>query len=336
MENRFGVRMGFGKRALLAAAGVVAVLSPIAIGLMAPRHGGAQQTASVAVGAAPAPTQEPVRSAPAQADRPSGATASPQAPPAKLEFEVVSVKPSPKLNGPSEAMAYRREGGGSRTDDSQAVMLYVSLSNLAQMAFRLPEDQITGPAWMADAHFDIAGKLPAGASKSNVPEMLQAMLADRFKMTVHHEERVRPVYLLVRGKGPLAMKESTDAPGHPPYLDGGPGRGYDFQGATTEDLASFLSQFHRMGVRGMSAGYLSDIWPDRPVVDKTGLTGKYDFKFGAGYPGTDMRDGDVIPDPSAMVTASAALKALGLALEPSRQGFDYVIIDHIERVPTEN
>ena len=289
MEDRFGVRLGIGKRALLAAAGTLAVASPVAIGLFA------------------------------------------QTPASKIEFEVVSVKPSPKLNGPSEAMAYV---AGSKIDDAQAVLRYFSLASLVQMAFRLPEDQIVGPGWMDDARFDVAGKLPAGSSKDKVPEMLQAMLADRFKMTVHHEERVRPVYWLVPGKGPLALKEYTGAAEDRVACNGGPGPGYNCHGVTMERLAEFLTRFSRRG--GRMAGPLSGMWPDRPVIDKTGLTKEYDFKFGAGYPGTDIRGGDAVPDPAAMVTASAALKALGLALEPSRQPFDYVIIDHIERAPTEN
>lgn len=88
-------------------------------------------------------------------------------------------------------------------------MASVDLALLIGIAYRLPEDQIPGPGWLADERFAIAAKLPEGASKNQVPEMLLTMLAERFKMAVHREQKVRPVYTLVVGKGPLKLKQSA-------------------------------------------------------------------------------------------------------------------------------
>ena len=249
----------------------------------------------------------------------------------KLEFEVVSIKPSPSFSAPMARMQYV---AGSHMDNAQDVLRAVSMASLLQMAFRVPADQIHGPGWMADVDFDVDAKLPAGSSKDQVHEMLQAMLVDRFGMTFHHEERVQQVYLLTTAKGGPALKAYTGSPEERVYCNGGPGQGYNCKGMSMEELASFLTQWSRMP---RMSGPMQGAFPDRPVIDKTGLTGEYDFRLGIGYPGAaDFRGGGDVPEPSTMVPAAVALKALGLALEPSRAPFDHIVIDHIERTPTAN
>ena len=90
----------------------------------------------------------------------------------------------------------------------------LSLDNLIAIAYRVKRYQISGPDWMASERFDIAAKLPAGAAEKEIPEMLQALLEDRFQMKMHRESRELPVYALVVGKGGPKMQESPADPAH--------------------------------------------------------------------------------------------------------------------------
>jgi uncharacterized protein (TIGR03435 family) len=68
--------------------------------------------------------------------------------------------------------------------------------------------QIYGPDWMASERFDLSATLPAGSSASRLPEMFQALLADRFQVKLHREKKEFPVYMLTVGKGTLKLKET--------------------------------------------------------------------------------------------------------------------------------
>ncbi len=91
----------------------------------------------------------------------------------------------------------------------------ISLTALIGYAFGVLQNRITGPDWMMAQIFDVVAKLPQGAPESQVPEMFQTLLADRFKLAIHRENKEQPVYALVVAKGGLKMKEATlaaDAP----------------------------------------------------------------------------------------------------------------------------
>ena len=102
------------------------------------------------------------------------------------KFEVTSVKPVNKT--PMEAMPNWHIG--DRLVDLQAT----SLLSIVRLAYKVPENQITNaPDWMNSALFDIQGKVPRGSSTDHVPAMLQSLLADRFRLAVHHQNEIRPV-----------------------------------------------------------------------------------------------------------------------------------------------
>jgi uncharacterized protein (TIGR03435 family) len=141
-----------------------------------------------------------------------------------------------------------------------------------------------------------------------VPEMLQSMLVDRFGLQFHLEHKTEPAYELRVGNGELKLRPSP-----PP--------------ASPRDEGT------------CTLGVLADAWLkvptaptwaiDRPVVDATGLTGEYDFEINYGSSKRDPAD----PDAKRVVDG---IKELGLKLEPVKHEFDYIVIDHLERVPTEN
>jgi uncharacterized protein (TIGR03435 family) len=219
-----------------------------------------------------------------------------QSPPVRPEFEVVSVKPAPPpVNGISS-----RES----TDNGLLTYTNFTLRRLISNAYGVTERQIAGPAWIADDLYHINARLPAGARRSDVPAMLQGMLAGRFKLVVERAKKKMPVYALVVAKGGHKMKPVlNDDSGY-----GGGIRRIDGRGITMATLANLLSS--RVA--------------DRPVIDSTGLGGRFAFR---------LEWAQEPDDPSIYI---AVREQLGLKLEPRRVLTELITVTHAERTPTEN
>jgi hypothetical protein len=101
---------------------------------------------------------------------------------------------------------------GMTIDAARAEFRYLSQADLVRMAYRVKSYQVAGPDWIKTERHDIVAKLPEGASRDQVPEMLQSLLADRFKLTLHREQKEHAVYALVVGKGGLKLKEAGPDP----------------------------------------------------------------------------------------------------------------------------
>jgi uncharacterized protein (TIGR03435 family) len=252
----------------------------------------------------------------------------------------------------------------------------MSLADLVRVAYRVKPYQISGPDWMASERFDVLAKLPEGAHSEQVPEMLQALLAERFKLTVHRESKEHAVYALVVGKNGPKLKESppdADAPagGDAPTTvdDANPQVRVSGRGENTQVSISGgqIGTAHMsMGPGGtmhieapkMNMAAFADTLSrffDRPVVDLTELKGTYqlaldlsmeDLRNAArtmGYMGPGMGSGrsgarpqaDAASDPAGL-SIFAAVQQLGLKLEPRKTPLDFVVIDHLEKTPTEN
>jgi uncharacterized protein (TIGR03435 family) len=129
----------------------------------------------------------------------------------KLEFEVASVKPAQ----PMESQAPGKLHIGMQIDGARVDIGNMRLADLIPVAFKVKYYQVSGPDWlsadiMSAPRFDVMGKMPDGATADQVPEMLQALLADRFTMAFHRESKEHAVYALVVGKGGPKLKESDD------------------------------------------------------------------------------------------------------------------------------
>ncbi len=212
------------------------------------------------------------------------------------EFEVVSVKPAPPpLNGVS-----------SRESVDKGLLAYTNftLRRLISNAYGVTEGQVFGPAWIADNLYHVQARLPAGASQSDVPAMLQAMLAERFKLAVERVKKQIPVYALVIAKGGHKMKPVID--GDSGY--GGGVRRIDGRGTTMATLAKLLSSRAT----------------DRPVIDLTGLAGKFAFTL------------EWAPDPDDPSVYLAVQQQLGLKLDPRRMVAEVITVTRAEPNPTEN
>src|SRR5215471_2487187 len=228
-------------------------------------------------------------------------------------FEVASIKPAPPISQLAQQIQSGKLHVGMSIDGARVDFGFVSLADLIAQAYKIKPYQLTGPDWMRHERFDVLAKLPEGASKDQVPEMLQALLAERFRLAIHRDSKEQPVYALVVGKNGLKMKESppeADAPvapppANPPVSAGGPppppppgggrgvfavgtpdgpvsvkpeGRGAVISGGPNGNVRMSLGENGnmRMEMSRMSLPRLADMltpFMDRPVVDMTELKG---------------------------------------------------------------
>ena len=133
------------------------------------------------------------------------AQSAPAAP--KLQFEVATVKPAPPIN--PQAVAAGKLHVGLNIDQARVDIGFLSLADLIQAAYKVKQHQLVAPEWIKNERFDILAKMPEGANKDQVPEMLQSLLADRFGLKFHKEQREQQVMALVVGKGGPKLKESA-------------------------------------------------------------------------------------------------------------------------------
>ena len=222
------------------------------------------------------------------------------------EFEVATIKPSaPQPIGQTNT---RMDWNSERLNFS-----YVNLKQVIGQAYRVQQYQISGPGWLETERFDITAKLLPGSSSLQVAQMLQALLADRFKMTIHRETKELPVYALVVAKGGPKLKSSESDYGISSNSNRASRR--VTAKATMERFAEFLSE---------ETG--------RPVFDQTGLTGSYDFAI-------EWAVDDVIAPNDSSVGPSlftALQEHLGLKLDSTKGPVEIVVVDHAARAPSEN
>jgi uncharacterized protein (TIGR03435 family) len=190
---------------------------------------------------------------------------------------------------------------------------HMSLKTILMAAYGVGKDQITGPSWLSSEHYDIVAQLPSGVLPDQIPAMLQNLLIERFRMTVHRETAPRKGFVLLAGKaGPeLVATQQGTKPGV--YR----GSGYlRFTNCTVTDLARFLSAF--MG---------------RAVVDQSGIQGHYDITLKV-Y-GIELKMAGLVGDTS-LAAVTDTLRDLGLKLESRTVPATNVIIDKAERIPTQD
>ena len=253
----------------------------------------------------------------------------------KLEFDVASVK--------AGQPGGERIGVGIRGDELHATNL--PLRTITQWAYNIRPLMRTGgvleggPAWMDTDGFDIVAKAPKRPSIDEARVMLLALLADRFKMRVHKETREVPVFALVlAGKdgrlGPGLRRSERDCSQFSAAVENGDfGTEFRRDGCTLRNTGGGGT-----ALRGSAA--IPVLIPlisrgreiDRPIVDRTGLTGTFDIEltFNPVRPGLPGRG--EIPVPADGTSLFTALQEqLGLKLESSRGPLDVIVIESVER-----
>jgi uncharacterized protein (TIGR03435 family) len=221
-------------------------------------------------------------------------------------FEVASIK--------TVAPSDRGLPGQMIRDPGRVSYRNVSLQNLLAQAYRIKNLQISGPDWLDSDRFDIVAKLPKDANENQLPAMLQGLLKERFKLAFHREPRMLTAYVLTTAKGGPKL--------HPADAEGGV---RTTAGATRRGLSG------KMGMTYL-AGLLSNML-DRPVVNMTDIKGIFDIDLE--WSVNDTPETMVQPDdPPSLFTVLQ--EKLGLRLESRKAPVDVYVIDHVERVPTEN
>jgi uncharacterized protein (TIGR03435 family) len=266
-------------------------------------------------------------------------------------FEVASVKPS--APGWERGGVYfgPARGGPGTPDPGQISWSYARLRDLLMAAYDVKTYQLTGPAWIDMERYDVAAKVPPGTAKEQVSIMWQKLLAERFGVKVHHQSKEFQVEELVVAKGGPKLKETTEdlaaptPPGPPKFKDGvlsGPGLVTTILMVANRGSARTIAKAQPLSkLTAMLSAQLN-----RPVLDKTGLTGMYDFNIEftidasgfpppPGAPASATAPGNGASDPGPDL-AAAVEQQLGLRLVASKAKLDVVVIDKVERVPTDN
>jgi len=252
-----------------------------------------------------------------------------------LEFEVASVKPH-------------------KADDQQIMMVAlpggrftarnIAVRFLIRMAYQLQDDQIIGgPGWLTSDRFDIDAKAGEGASPTALLPMMQALLADRFKLGVHHDTKDLPIYALVlaRRDGALGPKlrrndcvrDDTARPAAP------------VDATQPPPCGSISNGFGRLTLRAAPMTQIIQFLSpsvNRVVMDRTGLTGNFDLdlqwtpeRLPQPAPGTPadqpIRVNGTDIDPNGPSIFTALQEQLGLKLDSTKGPVDVLVIDHVEQ-----
>lgn len=218
-------------------------------------------------------------------------------PAAGPEFEVASVKPNPSAGGISVLVPAH---GNLMGKD-------VSLMRLISFAYDLPAPRISGPSWLDSDRFSIFAKGKTDARDTEIRPMTQALLVERFGLQCHRETKAARVFFLVVAGGGLKAPPA-DAP-QPPHPKFPPGPHHTMGGdATMEEFAARISK---------GAG--------DPVIDRTGITGKFHLYLWWG----DNPEAD--PD-----IFQALPEQLGLRLKTGKSEVEFLVIDRVNRTPSEN
>ena len=320
--------------------------------------------------------------------------------PPTTAFEVASIKPAPSMQTLMMDIQSGKRGIGSlqsTINDARVDLGYVSLSNMLMVAYRIKEHQIVGPDWLSSQAFEVHARIPEGGSKDQVPEMMQLLLEERFKLVAHRENRDQQVYaLIVSGGGHRLQQAGADVVGIPesaedPAKTPPAGNNEDnlLSLNTPEGKIKVKQEGRAMVVSGGKSGQMRiNVGPkgvmslevekmtmadftvlltqmtDRPVMDRTDLKGSYHVsleipmgdllamaqkiapKTGIPLPPDISGSGALVgASPGAGGLAASdpsgsgihqAIRKLGLKLDSQKAPVETLVIDHIEKTPTEN
>jgi uncharacterized protein (TIGR03435 family) len=247
----------------------------------------------------------------------SGAAYAQQSQPA---FEVAEIKPA----DPSNPMARK----GRILPGGRIEVPGMTLKNLIVMAYGVQENMMGGgPKWADSQRFDIVAKAPSEASMPTLRLMMQTLLAERFKLTIHHEDKAMPAYVLTVGKRVPKFHEGSGGRQTCDWQSAEGGlRRRDCRNMTMAELASQLPGWAGIGI-------------DLPVVDQTGLKGTYDFQLELGVPSSGKGEGRGGDGATSTLesgpTIFSALDRIGLKLDSRKMVMSVIVIDHAES-PTGN
>jgi uncharacterized protein (TIGR03435 family) len=246
------------------------------------------------------------------------------------KFEVADVHNSPRTTQPVVRGPFFSSG--------RYELRFASMLDLIRTAYNVDPERVSGgPSWLEMDRFDVFATIPANSTAESRRLMLQALLADRFKLVVHNDSRPMAAFALTAGKH-QGLKEAADGPGET-------GCNFAVQNAPSGPPAAgtplvlpvILYTCHNMTMAAFAEGMLSipgagQYFNNKLVADKTELAGSWDFsfKFTPKVPASIQTTGENIP------IFDAIEKQLGLKLEPSTVPMPVIVVDKVNQKPTEN
>jgi bla regulator protein blaR1 len=220
-----------------------------------------------------------------------------------LSFEVASVKPSATNRYAPPVV------------DAQGFRITASLWDAILWAYDIHGYQLSaGPPWAHRDYYQIEARTQAPVTKKEMRVMLQSLLADRFKLKLHPVAKEMSVFGMVVGKSGLKLQDSKNSCGEDGCINVAPGA-FIASSVTLDNVAATLSNM-----------------VDRPVLNQTGRTGRYDFRLKFDPSSMKRFDGQTVPntstdDPSIFV----AFEDVGLKLEPRRAVVQTLVVDNAEK-----
>jgi uncharacterized protein (TIGR03435 family) len=235
--------------------------------------------------------------------------------PAELPaFEVASVKVDTGGQAQERHIPFK---SNVKTSPVSVTMINVSLKAAIQWAYHAFPYQVNGPGWMDSTHFDIMAKAAGASTDEQLRQMMQRLLAERFKVAVHHEVKEMPCYIVTVSKTGIKFQKSGEE-GDPEIKPDG----------------QFKIALKKITMQQLADEIGNTPIPD-PVVDQTGLTGTYDIALDISKFANTMDKPSGI-DEVISVLAQAIKEQLGLTIEHHKAPIDMVIVDHAEKVPIDN
>ena len=242
--------------------------------------------------------------------------------PAAPSFEVASVKPN---TSGSRSSSTRTPSGGRRFTGTNVTVRQLILGAYNLRGLQL----IGGPGWIDSDRFDIDASAPEDASPDQILPMMRALLADRFKLVVHTETKEQPIYALMFARpdkklGPEIKESTLDCDATPKPNSCGMSTNLGNNGGYTKGGGQTLARF---------AELLANLVTERMVIDRTGLTGKYDFELrwtpqNLQVAQPNPADGDRGQDAPPIFVALP--EQLGLKLEAQRGPVEFLVIDSVQ------
>jgi uncharacterized protein (TIGR03435 family) len=249
----------------------------------------------------------------------------------KEEFEVAAIRPF--APGPNGSFPIGVKGGPGTDDPTRMTFTNYSLTNMIVLAYSLKYYQLTAPDWMneKEARYNIEARVRPGATKEQANEMIKNMLADRFKLVLRRETKELPVQVITIAKGGPKLKEAVDDPASRPMI----GR-----------VVMARTGSQRVTAKGKTIEDLADTLSTRSVtvLDKTGLTGKYDFTLeyaassatlgGLRQQGLPAPTEDAAPEFPEL--PRALQEQLGLKIDAAKAPIEILTVESVSKTPTDN
>lgn len=230
---------------------------------------------------------------------------------------MASIKPSPEIDSSNGGVFFGPKGGPGTEASARYWCNYCEVSELVSQAYDVPEYRIVSTSRLPTDRFHVVATIAPGTTRDQFRRMLQNLLVERFELKVHLDKREMRAYRILISRGGTKLK---------PHVEGAPvetnsnGKkaqiGYHYRTqATLTDFAKVIENQLR-----------------KPVVDATGLVGKYDFDISWSFDDLDA----VEQSTSDLPSLSSAIRSLGLEIDSRKEQIDVLVIDDIAKSPTKD